>query len=461
MRKLTLPLAALVAASAFAAEVKVDFDAETGPVKPVNAVGQPPMIGAPNGFSMLHYLTEAGIPYSRLHDVGGAYGGFVYVDIPNVFRDFDADVDDPKSYDFAFTDKLLKALDAAGVEPFYRLGVTIENYPAVARYRIDPPKDYAKWARICEHVIRHYTEGWANGPKLKITYWEIWNEADINPDKEISMMWHADFSEYVNLYEVTSKHLKKCFPHLKIGGFAGCGFYVATMKEPTDTSDERAMKNWLQKVHHDRCTRDFLAAVRDRKCPLDFFSYHSYASVEDIMVQIDYCQKLLESYGLGHVETWLDEWLPRPNHDRLGTAEQASDVAAMLIGMQNSSLWGSCIYDARCGVSTYSPLFNSFTFKPHKAYYCYTAFNELRKCGTAVAAKTDGTKGLWAAAAKGPKGAAVMIANNTARAMPLVCDFQGREVLAVRITDADRTDVTVPLPKTLPAYSFVVVRLFP
>ena len=37
------------------------------------------------------YMTEAGIPYSRLHDVGGWMGGGLYVDIPNLFRDFDAE----------------------------------------------------------------------------------------------------------------------------------------------------------------------------------------------------------------------------------------------------------------------------------------------------------------------------------------------------------------------------------
>ena len=49
------------------------------------------------------------------------------MDIPNIFRDFDADPDDPEAYDFAFTDLLIKALVENGVEPFFRLGVTIEN----------------------------------------------------------------------------------------------------------------------------------------------------------------------------------------------------------------------------------------------------------------------------------------------------------------------------------------------
>ena len=63
-------LSLVVAASAFAAEVKVDFDAETGPVKPVNAVGQPPMIGASNVAAvMLANNTRSAMPLAC--DFGG------------------------------------------------------------------------------------------------------------------------------------------------------------------------------------------------------------------------------------------------------------------------------------------------------------------------------------------------------------------------------------------------------
>ena len=129
------------------AEIAVDFTRETGPVKPVNAVGQPPITSLVT-HDMFHYLKEAGIPYSRLHDTYGEYGSSVYVDIPNIFRDFDADEEKPENYDFAFTDILIRNLIANGVEPFYRLGVTIENYPQIRTYRIHPPKDEHKWARI-------------------------------------------------------------------------------------------------------------------------------------------------------------------------------------------------------------------------------------------------------------------------------------------------------------------------
>ena len=96
--------------------VKVDFDTEKGKIRKLHGVGQPPFIGA--DYSMMDYLSEAGIPFSRLHDVGGVFGGGRFVDIPNIFRNFDAEETDTQSYDFIFNDHLRKALTEAGVEPY-------------------------------------------------------------------------------------------------------------------------------------------------------------------------------------------------------------------------------------------------------------------------------------------------------------------------------------------------------
>ena len=161
-------------------KLAVDFENRVGPIKPMHAVGQPPFKGGflKLDFSPFQYIVDANIPYSRLHDVAGAFGGYRYVDVPNIFRDFDADENDPASYDFVFTDVLLKNMNEYGIKPIYRLGVTIENQANFKAYRIYPPKDCAKWARICEHIIRHYNEGWADGFEYGIEYWEIWNEPD-------------------------------------------------------------------------------------------------------------------------------------------------------------------------------------------------------------------------------------------------------------------------------------------
>ena len=182
-------------------ELNFNFEKIIGKIKPMHAVGQPPVELGNNGVEddMFHYLTEANIPYSRLHDTGGCYASNVFVDIPNLFRDFDADENDPDSYDFAFTDELISKMVAAKVEPYFRLGVTIENAHMVKAYRVFPPKDSAKWARICEHVIRHYNEGWANGFHFGIKYWEIWNEPDNEESIELNNMFKGTAEEYYEL----------------------------------------------------------------------------------------------------------------------------------------------------------------------------------------------------------------------------------------------------------------------
>ena len=59
----------------------------------------------------------------------------------------------------------------AGTETFFRLGQTIEHQ--IKKHGTLPPSDFGKWAQICEHIIMHYNEGWADGYNLGIKYWEI------------------------------------------------------------------------------------------------------------------------------------------------------------------------------------------------------------------------------------------------------------------------------------------------
>ena len=455
--------------------VTVDPGVVLGLVKPVNGVGQPPMIGALGKWSMMHYLKEAGIPYARLHDVGGWLGSGLYVDIPNLFPDFDADENDPKNYRFVFTDSLMKALEANGVEPFFRLGVTIENWVTrgLPPLRTKPPKDFAKWGRICEHVIRHYTEGWANGFKMKVEYWEIWNEP------EGAAMFGAPFEEYVRLYGTVAPYLKGKFPHLKIGGYGSCGFYAGVDAEFVEAAAVSPdMKRFVD------CARQFLSAAQKNGWPLDFFSYHSYSAPREALRQVRYADRLLDEYGFTKDKTKrvFDEWLPFPALESLGSAHQAAAIAAELIGLQNGPCDIACIYDARCGVGLFSPLFNPLTQKPHKAYYAFVAFNELRKRGTAVKACVVSPKdhkdhkgsanaasfvaeSVYAAAARGADGAvAVMLANVGSKEKPFVLDMGGgvsSRPAVCRIIDGKRTWKEIPLPAALPPRSVLLVEYNP
>ena len=111
----------------------------------------------------------------------------------------------------------------AGTKVFYRLGASIEHGLKWGTY---PPKDFAKWARICEHIVRHFTEGWADGFNYDIEYWEIWNEPENGATPETNTMWKGTFEEFMKFYEIASNHLKNKFPNLKIGGYGASGFYA-------------------------------------------------------------------------------------------------------------------------------------------------------------------------------------------------------------------------------------------
>ena len=461
MKKLMMALGACVcaafgampvAAGTASAQVTVDFSRVTGPIKPVNGVGQPPILGL-DGTNMFHYLKNAGIPYSRLHDVGGVFGANVFVDIPNLFRDFDADETKAESYDFFYTDLLLKALVENGVEPYFRLGVTIEN--AAGRggkaYRIFPPKDYAKWARICEHVVRHYTEGWADGFRMKITHWEIWNEPENWDTIERNQMWKAPFSAYVRLYVVTARHLKEKFPHLMIGGYGSCGFYGVGSSWGR-MSDSRV--SFLM-----RCLPEFLEGIRRENAPLDFFSFHCYDMPRFLPAQIAHARKTLDSYGYAKTELSCNEWHPGGEP---GSVRQAADIAAMLVAFQNGATADAEIYDAKCGRGEYSPLFNCLTCRPYKAYSVYLAFNELRKLGQAVAVTgsadaCDG-QGLWVVAATDGRGRqAVFVVNAEQTAQPLPEFFPGASV-RVRAIDAERDFADMPSVGTIGGHTVLLIE---
>ncbi len=113
-------------------------------------------------------FTAAHIPYCRTHDCVGIRNRSCLVDIPKVFPNFDADENDPNNYDFHYSDEYIGAVQKAGTETYYRLGCSIEW--GSKKYVSLMPTDFAKWARICEHVIMHYNEGWANGFNYNLQY---------------------------------------------------------------------------------------------------------------------------------------------------------------------------------------------------------------------------------------------------------------------------------------------------
>ena len=425
--------------------VSVDFSSAGKKIKPVHGVGQPPFLG--RNYKLFACLRDAHIPYSRLHDVGGAVTGQgIYVDIPNLFKDFDADPENPDSYSFAFTDDLLRALVTNGVAPYFRLGVSIENYVVeLGPRKIFPPKDNLKWAKICEGVVRHYTEGWANGFKWKIDYWEIWNEPDGEEPPESNAMWRGTFRQYLDLYGTAQKHLKAKFPHLNFGAYGSCGFESLCSKWKPERS-----------AHHMRCFNEFLDYIRENDCPPDFFSFHCYGPWWKIEKQANHARRELDKAGLKNVPIHLTEWLSAHG---VGTVKQAALIADTIARLQDSVVDLATIYDARCSSGMYSPLFDPVKWAPRKAYYAFRAFGDLYALGTEVPVACS-NKEIAALAAVGQGGdAAMMVVNPTDRAMPFISDFGGRTVKSVRVTDDSHDWSETEIPSVLTPYSIWLFQL--
>lgn len=433
--------------------INVNKNNVIGKIKPMHGVGQPPLRGVST--DAFHYLKDANIPYSRLHDVGGWFGGNMWVDIPNVFRDFNADENDPESYDFVWTDILIKGLEENNCHPVYRLGVTIENFNYIKAYRTVPPKDFEKWARICEHVVRHYNEGWADGFHYDIKYWEIWNEPDNGrPEKKTeNMMWTGTTEQFYDLYRITSKHLRKCFGDtIKIGGYGHSGFYLAdsvpnlesftagmALKEPT-TDWELRTKYFIDFFD------GFLDMVIKEKLPFDFFSHHSYADLENNIKRQSYAEMRLKEAGFSDVEIHLNEWNTTPNSEEKITLKACAHATALMLVMQNMKMDMMCFYDARFGMGAYSGLYNSKTNSPSYTYYGFKAFGELYMLENQVECNITGNNVYALSAYKDGQGK-IVVTNFKDEEDEIV--IEGVEIKEAYIIAEDRYLEAVEDPKSI------------
>ena len=395
--------------------IQINFAKVTGPVKPMHSVNNGPVykFAADQRITNIESYRAAGIPYARTHDASfnATYGGEHIVDINMIFTNFDADPTDPASYDFALTDEYMRVIEAGGAKVFYRLGSKIEHWSK--KYNTLPPKDFHKWAVICEHIIRHYTEGWGDGYQMDIEYWEIWNEPDLDPDDSThKRCWGGTKAQFFDLYEIAAKHLKACFPHLKIGGPALAG-----------------KVEWAA---------DFLAEMHRREVPIDFFSWHVYgATVEKVQGKIQTYRKLLDDNGYTEAESILNEWnyvKGWKDDDWIYSLKMekslkgSSFIAATMLMSQGEALDNLMFYDARpCGMN--SLYATDFVFECLKGYYPFRMFNQLYQQKNAVEIATEGDC-IWAAAAKGEE-QNVMLAyfddDDTAPAKQVKVSFQNVE----------------------------------
>ena len=359
------------------AEVEMNFSSLSGEkINPLHGINN----GPKSGYRMKRfwydgtkYFKQAGIPYVRTHDVEYPYGQDLFIDIHCIFPNFDADPSLPDSYHFEESDRYIQSVIESGSQVFFRLGESIDH--SGDNLYINPPRDYKKWAQICEGIINHYNNGFADGYNYGIDYWEIWNEPEGGAN------WTGTPEQYYELYKTAAVYLKEKFPDIKIGGY---GAQVGSSPE--------FLEGFLKYI------------TQEVRVPLDFFSWHVYAADPGrLSASCETVRNCLESYGYEESELILGEWnynadvwdmeqIKEEYKNVIATPRGASYLAAALITMQNSGVDMAMYYDAQF-LDIWNGLYTKTGFlwflRSLPGLNAFSYFNEIYKTGKQVELRSE------------------------------------------------------------------------
>lgn len=397
------------------------------PAKPVNGICNGPIVDT---LDFSQEYQQLGIPFVRLHDTN-YFGKPYYVDISKIFPNFDADENDPTNYFFQHTDDLLEHIHALGIGTIYRLGESIDHtiYNRYSR----PPKDFDKWARICVNIIRHYNDGWADGFRFGIRYWEIWNEPECVNAAGRQVMWEGGTQEEVFLLYRTAVRAIKAYDHsLLVGGMA--------FTAPTEYA------------------RAFISYCQEEGLALDFFSYHKYFEDIEAMAQeaFDIRRYLTES-GYGKAKIIFDEWnllgisacdgdiwkalyydrkVSRYNHERQKNEVGASFVVGAMIRMNTVPIDIATYYDGQYNMP-WCGLFDHYGLA-QKTYYAFYAYGVLYRGNRETVSVQCPYDGVYAMAVKDESTGDILLSNDSSEVDTYRLELQGWNAQRAQVYLLDR-----------------------
>lgn len=226
-----------------------------------------------------------------------------------------ADPDDPRSYHFGPTDRLVASIAGIGAQTIFRLGRSETS-------DVTPPRDLGRYASVVEHIVLHYNRGWDHGYHYGLKYWEVWNEPDLG-----QLFWGGTPRQFYALYGALARAVKRADPAALVGG--------PTLAKPNEPSPYRD---------------GFLQFVRSERLPLDFFSWHWYATdsedprafgriARDVRARLD-------RWGFRRTLSVLDEWNYGLVYPLPSDLERAAFVASSLIEMAHSPIDLAALYRA-------------------------------------------------------------------------------------------------------------------
>ena len=236
-------------------------------------------------------------------------------DVLTLFPNPSADPENPESYRFGPTDQLVTSIKKVGAEVLFRLGRSEGADPT-------PPADFDRYAAIAKHVVLHYNRGWANGFHYGIRYWEVWNEPDLG-----KLFWSGTEQQYFELYRRIAHRVKEADPRALVGAPA-----IARPNDNTPYRDE------------------FMRQVRSTQTPLDFYSWHWYAT--DSNDPLDFTRiaremrTRLDGLGLTATKSLLTEWNYGLTEAPPAPLVRASFITSAVIYMEDAPVDAATLYRA-------------------------------------------------------------------------------------------------------------------
>ena len=265
-----------------ASHASADFTKVVGKLRPEqHGSNSAPYFG---GYSLNNFeepYRAMGFTYARTHDWPLWNPGARMVDTHFIFPLLKLDPKDPTNYYFDTTDAMIKLCQDAGSKIYYRLGTSIEHTSCDSSFHFNTlmPDDFEKYAEVLAGIVRHYTQGWANGFHYDIKHWEIWNEPDLG-----SRMWNGPHEKFYEFFAVVLKRLKSEFPDLQVGGPALCWPNLDYLGKILDACEKLDVKP-------------------------DFVSWHCYSDdVEFIAKQPWDVRAFLDGRGYTETKLVLNEW---------------------------------------------------------------------------------------------------------------------------------------------------------
>ncbi|MGN7940357.1 GH39 family glycosyl hydrolase [Bacillus sp. 7586-K] len=188
--------------------------------------------------------------------------GFEFIRFHGIFSDdllvYNEQVDGSYFFNFNHIDSLLDILLANKIKPFIEIGFMPKDLASTSdtifrwNAHVSPPKDINRWIELLEAFIRHLINRYGL-EEVRSWYFEFWNEP------EVKYFWSGTREEFIALFAMSYRCIKKIDSELKIGGFGNIDF-LSNM-------------SWLE---------DFSKYLVKENVELDFYSFHVYNLTKEI-----------------------------------------------------------------------------------------------------------------------------------------------------------------------------------